>query len=69
MEAAKLTDKQFDCYSLVKEYGRPMKEVEQRMGITRKTIHEHVAGAQKAISLLGLREVRAKAAATRRHND
>ncbi len=29
---AKLTDKQLDCYSLVKEYQLPMGEVEQRIG-------------------------------------
>jgi hypothetical protein len=39
MLAAQLTNKQYDCYSLANEYQRPMTEVEQRMGITRKTIH------------------------------
>jgi hypothetical protein len=62
MLAAKLTDKQFDCFSLVKEYDRPMGEVELRMGITRKTIHEHVAAAERAIRKLNLNEYWAKAA-------
>jgi hypothetical protein len=69
MVAAKLTDKQFDCYSLVKEYKRPMNEVEQRMGITRKTIHEHIEAAEKAMRRLGLRESRSKAAAKRHNHD
>ena len=67
MLAAKLTDKQYDCYSLVKEYQRPMNEVEQRMGITRKTIHEHITAAENAMRKLGLKEYRAKAAARHKH--
>jgi hypothetical protein len=63
MLAAKLTDKQYDCYSLVKEYQRPMSEVEQRMGVTRKTIHEHITAAENAMKKLSLKEYRAKAAA------
>ena len=67
MLAAKLTDKQYDCFSLVKEYQRPMSEVEQRMGITRKTIHEHIAAAENAIRKLSFKEYRAKAAAKHKH--
>lgn len=67
MLAAKLTDKQYDCYSLVKEYQRPMNEVEQRMGVTRKTIHEHITAAENAMKKLSLREYRAKAAAKHKH--
>ena len=67
MLAADLTDKQYDCYSLVKEYQRPMNEVEQRMGVTRKTIHEHITAAEKAMRKLSLKEYRAKAAAKHKH--
>lgn len=67
MLAAKLTDKQYDCFSLLNEYQRPMTEVEQRMGITRKTIHEHIAAAEKAMKRLTLREFRAKTAAKHKH--
>jgi hypothetical protein len=63
MLAARLTNKQYDCYSLANEWQRPMTEVEQRMGITRKTIHEHIAAAEKAMKKLTLREFRAKTAA------
>jgi len=63
MLAANLTDKQYDCYSLVREYKRPMMEIEQRMGITRKTIHEHVEAAENAISRMTVKEYRAKTAA------
>lgn len=69
MLAAKLTDRQYDCFSLVKEYERPMSEVEQRMGLTRKTIHEHVTAAEKAIRKLSFKEYRAKAAAKHQHTD
>jgi hypothetical protein len=67
MLAARLTNKQYDCYSLVKEYQRPMNEVEQRMGVTRKTIHEHITAAENAMRKLSLKEYRAKAAAKHRH--
>ena len=67
MLAAKLTDKQYDCYSLVKEYQRPMNEVEQRMRITRKTIHGHIAAAEIALRKLTLKEYRAQAAAKHKH--
>ena len=67
MLAAQLTNKQYDCYSLANEYQRPMTEVEQRMGITRKTIHEHIAAAEKAMKKLTLREYRAKTAAKHKH--
>jgi hypothetical protein len=69
MLAAKLTDKQYDCYSLVREYERPMSEVEQRMRITRKTIHEHVAAAEMAMRKLSLKEYRAKVGATHKHSE
>ena len=69
MLAAKLTDKQYDCFSLVREFQRPMSEVEQRMGITRKTIHEHIAAAEKAIRKVSLKEYRAKAAARHKHSE
>ena len=52
MQGAKLTEKQYDCYSLVKEYQLQMNEVEQRMGVTRKTIHEHITAAEKAMRRL-----------------
>jgi predicted transcriptional regulator len=67
MLAAKLTNKQYHCYSLVKEYQRPMNEVERRMGITRKTIYEHITAAEKAMRKLSLKEYRAKAAAKHKH--
>lgn len=67
MLLAKLTDKQSACYSLVREYQRPMNEVEQRMGITRKTIHEHITAAENALKKLSLKEYRAKAAAKHKH--
>ena len=67
MLAAQLTNKQYDCYSLANEYQRPMNEVEQRMGITRKTIHEHIAAAEKAMKKITLREFRAKTAAKHKH--
>ena len=67
MLGARLTEKQYDCFSLVKEYQRPMNEVEQRMGITRKTIHEHIAAAENAMRKLSLKEYRAKAAAKHKH--
>ncbi len=63
MLAAQLTNKQYDCYSLAKEYQRPMSEVEQRIGLTRKTIHEHIAAAEKAMGKLTVKEYRAKTAA------
>ena len=63
MLSAHLTDKQYDAYSLAKEYQRPMTEVEQRMGLTRKTIHEHIAAAEKAMKKVSLQEYRAKTAA------
>src|ERR1019366_50869 len=67
MLGAKLTEKQYDCYSLVKEYQLQMNEVEQRMGVTRKTIHEHITAAEKAMRKLSLKEYRAKAAAKHKH--
>lgn len=67
MLAAKLTNKQYNCYSLVKEYQRPMNEVEQRMGVTRKTIYEHISAAEKAMRKLSLKEYRAKAAAKHKY--
>ena len=63
MLAAKLTDQQYDSFSLVKEYRRPMSEVERRMGITRKTIHEHIAAAERAMRKVSVKELRARAAA------
>ncbi len=69
MLAARLTDKQYDCFSLVKEYQRPMGEVEQRLGITRKTIHEHIAAAENAMRKLSLKDLRAKAGVKRTHPD
>jgi hypothetical protein len=69
MLAAELTDKQYDCFSLVKEYQRPMSEVEQRMGITRKTIHEHIAAAENAMRRLSLEEYRVKAAAKHKRSE
>jgi hypothetical protein len=69
MQAANLTNKQYDSYSLVKEYQRPMNEVELRMGITRKTIHEHIAAAERAMKMVSLMEYRRKVAAKRRDND
>ena len=67
MLAAKLTNKQYDSYSLAREYQRPMNEVERRMGITRKTIYEHITAAEKAMRKLSLKEYRAKAAAKHKH--
>jgi hypothetical protein len=69
MLAANLTDKQYDCYSLAKEYNLPMSEIEQRMGITRKTIHEHLEAAQRAFSNVRVKELRVKAAAKHRRPD
>jgi hypothetical protein len=69
MLAGKLTDKQYDCFSLVKEYQRPMSEVEQRMGITRKTIHEHITAAERTMRKLSIKELRAKTAAKYKHNE
>ena len=44
-----------------------MTEVEQRMGLTRKTIHEHIAAAEKAMRKLSLKDLRAKTAAKHKH--
>jgi DNA-binding CsgD family transcriptional regulator len=49
MDDAKLTQRQYDCFSLLMEYQLPMGEIERRMGITRKTIHEHVEAAKRRI--------------------
>lgn len=50
MDQASLTPRQYDCYSLVKEYGLSLVDAADRLGLHHSTVSEHVAAAQKRMS-------------------
>jgi DNA-directed RNA polymerase specialized sigma24 family protein len=45
-----LTDRQRECFSLKWEYGLPVTKIADRLGISRKTVDEHLAFAQNKIN-------------------
>jgi DNA-binding CsgD family transcriptional regulator len=47
LEGANLTPKQYECASLKWEYELPVTEIARRQRITRKTVDEHLAAANK----------------------
>jgi predicted DNA-binding protein (UPF0251 family) len=47
LEGARLTDKQHQCASWRLEYGLPVAEIARRLGITRRTVDEHIAAATR----------------------
>lgn len=49
MDGAGLTDRQRECFSLKFEYGLRVSEIVSRLRISRKTIDEHIAAAQRRI--------------------
>jgi len=49
LEGARLTDRQHQCASWRLEYGLPVTEIARRLGITRRTVDEHIAAATRKI--------------------
>lgn len=49
LDGAGLTARQHQCYSLCLEYGLPIAEIARRVGITRKTVDEHILAAKAKI--------------------
>lgn len=49
LEGAGLTDRQRECFSLKFEYELTVSEIASRLGISRKTVDEHIAAAQRRI--------------------
>ena len=50
MDNAKLTGKQRECFSLVREYVLPVAEVSRRLGISRTAVDKRIAAAEKKIN-------------------
>jgi DNA-binding CsgD family transcriptional regulator len=66
LDAAGLTGRQLECYSLKTEYGLTVTEIARRIKISRKTVDQHIASAQKKMSLSAYKEkIKAKVAQTR----
>lgn len=47
LEEAQLTDRQRECFSLKFEYGLRFSAIANRLGISRKTVDEHIAAARR----------------------
>jgi DNA-binding CsgD family transcriptional regulator len=60
LDGSKLTDKQRECVSLQLEYGMPVAAIARRLGITRKTVDEHIAAANKKFNGMQASEKRSK---------
>jgi RNA polymerase sigma factor (sigma-70 family) len=60
IDGARLTEKQQECFSLRMEYGLPIAEVARHLGITRKTVDEHIAAAKKKLEQKRANDNRAK---------
>jgi DNA-binding CsgD family transcriptional regulator len=48
-DQAKLTDRQRDCASFKHEYGLTVTEIAERLGVSRKTVDEHLTAAERRI--------------------
>jgi DNA-binding CsgD family transcriptional regulator len=55
-DQAQLTDRQRECVSLKLEYGMTVTDIADRLGITRKTVDEHVEAAERKIEIARARE-------------
>jgi len=53
LDAAKLTERQRDCFSLVFEYGVSKTETAQRLGLHHSTVQEHLNTAEQKIKMAG----------------
>ncbi|MBZ5532787.1 MAG: LuxR C-terminal-related transcriptional regulator [Acidobacteriia bacterium] len=47
LDEAQLTDRQRECFSLKFEYGLRFSAIAHRLGISRKTVDEHIAAARR----------------------
>lgn len=56
MDGAGLTDRKRECFSLKFEYGLRVSEIVSRLRISRKTVDEHIAAAERRIGWFQLRD-------------
>jgi DNA-binding CsgD family transcriptional regulator len=56
LEGAELTERQRECFSLKFEYGLRVSEIVIRLGLSRKTVDEHIAAAKRRIEWSQLKE-------------
>ena len=56
LDGAKLTDRQRECFSLKFEYGLRVSEIVIRLGLSRKTVDEHIAAAKRRLDWLKIKE-------------
>jgi len=47
LDGAELTDRQRECFSLKFEYGLRVSAIVNRLGLSRKTVDEHIAAAKR----------------------
>jgi DNA-binding CsgD family transcriptional regulator len=59
-DQAQLTERQRECASLKLEYGMTVTDIADRLGITRKTVDEHLEAAERKIEIARARERAAK---------
>lgn len=55
-DQAQLTERQRECASLKLEYGMTVTDIADRLGITRKTVDEHLEAAERKIEIARARE-------------
>jgi DNA-binding CsgD family transcriptional regulator len=56
LEGAGLTDRQRECFSLKFEYGLRVSAIVNRLGLSRKTVDEHIAAAKRRIGWSQIKE-------------
>jgi DNA-binding CsgD family transcriptional regulator len=56
LDGAELTDRQRECFSLKFEYGLRVSAIVNRLGLSRKTVDEHIAAAKRRIGWSQIRE-------------
>jgi hypothetical protein len=56
MDGARLTDRQWECFSLKFEYGLRVSAIVNRLGLSRKTVDEHIAAAKRRIGWSQVKE-------------
>ena len=56
LDEARLTDRQRECISLKLEYGLGVTAIAERLGISRKTVDEHIEAAERNLSVARDRE-------------
>jgi DNA-binding CsgD family transcriptional regulator len=56
LDQADLTDRQRECISLKFEYGLTVTEIAERLGLTRKTVDEHIEAANRKLRLTKIKD-------------